>query len=280
MMLVLWSGNYVAGKIALRTLSPITLACLRLQLAAFIMLAIYFTRRERQPLKMSDAWPFLYLGFLGVVVNQGLFTVGLNYTTSNHSAVLIAIGPIIILLFARALKLEMLTAAKVAGMAISFVGVYLLETEQGSPAHSPLLMGDIITLGGVIGFSAYAVLGKRIVARYDSVAMNTFNCVAAALLLLPLTIRQCLHLDWHSVALSGWLGMIYMAVGSSVAAYTIFYWVLRYMTASRVGAVSYFQPVVVILLSIAFLGERPSRMLLEGTALVLVGVFLAERGKS
>ena len=63
MMLVLWSGNYVAGKIALRTLDPITLTCLRLQLAAFIMLAIYFTRRERQPLKLSDAWPFLYLGF-------------------------------------------------------------------------------------------------------------------------------------------------------------------------------------------------------------------------
>jgi drug/metabolite transporter (DMT)-like permease len=280
MMLVLWSGNYVAGKIALRTLDPITLTCLRLQLAACIMLAIYFTRRERQPLKLSDAWPFLYLGFLGVVVNQGLFTVGLNYTTSNHSAVLIAIGPIIILLLARALKLEMLTAAKVAGMAISFVGVYLLETEQGSPANSPLLMGDIITLGGVIGFSAYAVLGKRIVAQYDAIAMNTFNCVAAALLLLPLTIRQCLHLNWHSVALSGWLGMAYMAVGSSVAAYTIFYWVLRYMTASRVGAVSYFQPVVVILLSMAFLGERPSQMLLEGTALVLLGVFLAERGRS
>jgi len=280
MMLVLWSGNYVAGKIALRTLDPITLTCLRLQLAACIMLGIYFTRRERQPLKLSDAWPFLYLGFFGVVVNQGLFTIGLNYTTSNHSAVLIAIGPIIILLLARALKLEMLTAAKVAGMAISFVGVYLLETEQGSPANSPLLMGDIITLGGVVGFSAYAVLGKRIVAQYDAIAMNTFNCVAAALLLLPLTIRQCLHLDWRSVALSGWLGMAYMAVGSSVAAYTIFYWVLRYMTASRVGAVSYFQPVVVILLSIAFLGDRPSRMLLEGTALVLLGVFLAERGRS
>jgi drug/metabolite transporter (DMT)-like permease len=280
MMLVLWSGNYVAGKIALRTLDAITLTCLRLQLAAFIMLAIYFSRGERQPLKLSDAWPFLYLGFFGVIVNQGLFTVGLNYTTSNHSAVIIAVGPIIILLLARAMKLEALTAAKVAGMAISFVGVYLLETENGSPAHSPFLMGDIITLGGVVGFSAYAVLGKRVAAQYDAVAMNTFNCVAAALLLLPLTIRQSIQLDWHGVALSGWLGMIYMAVGSSVAAYTIFYWVLRYMTASRVGAVSYFQPIVVILLSMALLGERPSRLLLEGTALVLVGVFLAERGKS
>jgi drug/metabolite transporter (DMT)-like permease len=110
--------------------------------------------------------------------------------------------------------------------------------------------------------------------------MNTFNCVAAALLLLPITIRQVIHLDWRAVAPSDWLGMIYMAAGSSVGAYTIFYWVLRYMTASRVGAVSYFQPIVVILLSMAFLGERPSRMLLEGTALVLVGVFLAERGRS
>jgi drug/metabolite transporter (DMT)-like permease len=280
MMLVLWSGNYVAGKIALRTLDPITLTCLRLQLAAFIMLAIYFSRRERQPLKLGDAWPFLYLGFLGVVVNQGLFTVGLNFTTSDHSAVIIAIGPIIILLLARALKLEALTTAKITGMAISFVGVYLLETEHGSPAHSPLLVGDLITFGGVIGFSAYAVLGKRVAAQYDAIAMNTFNCVAAALLLLPITIRQVIHLDWHAVAPSDWLGMIYMAAGSSVGAYTIFYWVLRYMTASRVGAVSYFQPIVVILLSMAFLGERPSRMLLEGTALVLVGVFLAERGRS
>jgi drug/metabolite transporter (DMT)-like permease len=280
MMLVLWSGNYVAGKIALRTLDPITLTCLRLQLAAFIMLAIYFSRRERQPLKLADAWPFLYLGFLGVVVNQGLFTVGLNFTTSDHSAVIIAIGPIIILLLARALKLEALTTAKITGMAISFVGVYLLETEHGSPAHSPLLVGDLITFGGVIGFSAYAVLGKRVAAQYDAIAMNTFNCVAAALLLLPITIRQVIHLDWRAVAPSDWLGMIYMAAGSSVGAYTIFYWVLRYMTASRVGAVSYFQPIVVILLSMAFLGERPSRMLLEGTALVLVGVFLAERGRS
>jgi uncharacterized membrane protein len=156
LMLVLWSGNYVAGKIALRTMDPITLVCLRLQLAAFLMLAIYFTRPERQPLKLSDAWPFLYLGFFGVVINQGLFTVGLNYTTSDHSAVLIAIGPIIILLLARALKLEALTVAKVVGMVISFVGVYLLETEQGSPTNSPLLMGDIITFGGVIAFAAPA----------------------------------------------------------------------------------------------------------------------------
>jgi O-acetylserine/cysteine efflux transporter len=279
-MLMLWSFNYIAGKIALRTLDPLSLTCFRLELAALVMLPIYFAQPNRAPLRLRDIWPFAYLGFFGVIVNQGLFTVGLNYTTSDHSAVIIAIGPIIILFLARALKLEAFTMGKIVGMAISFLGVYLLETEQGSPAHSPYLVGDLVTLGGVIGFAAYTVLGKRVAAQYDAISMNTFNCVAAAVMLLPLTVRQAFHLNWHSVALSGWLGMIYMAVGSSVAAYTIMYWALRYMTASRVGAMSYFQPVVVILLSIAFLGEHPTRNLLEGTALVLVGVFLAERGKA
>ena len=279
LMLILWSLNYVAGKIALRTIDPVTLACFRLVLAALVMLPIYFARPNRTPLKAADIWPFTYLGFLGVILNQGLFTVGLNFTTSDHSAVIIAIGPVIVLLFARLLKLEVFTAGKILGMAISFVGVFLLETENGSPANSPFLLGDVITFFGVIGFAAYAVLGKRIVAKYDAIAMNTFNLVASAILLAPLTIRQSMHLNWKAVTVSGWLGMIYMALGSSIGAYTIFYWLLRYMSASRVAVLSYFQPVVVIVLSVMFLSEHPTRNLLIGTALVLVGVYLAERGR-
>jgi drug/metabolite transporter (DMT)-like permease len=280
-MLLLWSLNYVAGKIALRTMDPVTLACFRLVLAALVMLPIYFAQpqRKRTPLKAADIWPFTYLGFLGVILNQGLFTVGLNYTTSDHSAVIIAIGPVIVLLLARALGLEILTAGKILGMAISFVGVFLLETEGGSPSNSPFLLGDTITFFGVIGFAVYAVLGKRIAAKYDAVAMNTFNLVASAVLLLPLTIRQMIHLNWEAVSWGGWLGMIYMALGSSIAAYTIFYWLLRFMSASRVAVLSYFQPVVVIVLSVLFLSEHPTRNLLLGTALVLVGVYLAERGR-
>jgi O-acetylserine/cysteine efflux transporter len=278
LMLMLWSFNYVAGKIALRHLDPISLACFRIELAAMIMLVIYFARRQPSKLHVRDIWPFAYLGFFGVVVNQGLFTVGLNYTTSNHSAVIIAIGPIIVLLLARALKLEALTAGKILGMAVAFAGVFVLEAEQGSPRNSPFLLGDLITLGGTIGFSIYAVLGKKVAGQYDAIAMNTFNCVAAAIMLLPLSIGQGMHLDWRAVGWQGWLGMIYMAAASSVAAYTIFYWILRYMSASRVAAVSYFQPIVVILLSVAFLSESPTGNLLLGTALVLLGVYLAERG--
>ncbi len=96
--------------------------------------------------------------------------------------------------------------------------------------------------------------------------MNTFNCVAAAIMLLPLSIYQSLHINFRAVGWMGWAGLLYMAIGSSVGAYTIFYWALRYMSASRVAVISYFQPVVVIVLAALFLGDHPSKYLLIGTA--------------
>jgi O-acetylserine/cysteine efflux transporter len=274
---MMWSVNYIVGKITLKHIDALTLAVMRAELVAAMLLAIYFAHRQRMPLRRRDVWTFVYLGFFGYVINQGCFIVGLGSTTSNHSAVLIASSPIIILLLASAMRLEKLTVAKLLGMAICFVGVVALETEHGSPAHSPLLVGDMITLAGVLGFSAYAVLGKKVARAYDTVSMNAFNAAAAGILLMPLAVRQGIHLDWKAVGWVGWAGLLYMASLSAVAGYLLFYWLLQHMEASRVVVINYFQPVVVVILSIPLLGERPTARLLESAALVLVGVYLAER---
>ena len=242
------------------------------------MLPIYFARGQRTPLRHHDIWTFAYLGFFGVVINMGCFTLGLSETTSEHSVVVMALGPVMVLLLAVALKIEDLTAAKSIGMAVSFLGVIVLETEHGISARSPLLLGDLITLLSITGFALYVVLAKNVATRYDAVSMNTYNVVAGALLATPVALRQAIHLQWGSVGWRGWAGMFYMAAFSTVASYTIFSWVLRHLEPSRVAAINYIQPIVVLLLSIRFLGERPTGHLLAGATLVLLGVYLAERG--
>jgi drug/metabolite transporter (DMT)-like permease len=279
-VLLVWSVNYVVGKLTLTHLDALTLASFRSQLSAALLLAIYFSRRGRTSLRASDVWTFVYLGFFGFAINQGCFVLGLSLTTSQHSVVIIAMGPILILLLASALKLEKLTMGKSLGMVISFCGVLLLETDQGSPLHSPLLLGDLITLAGTLGFSIYTVLGKRVAGSYDTISMTTFNATAAALLWLPLAIRQGTRLDWNGVGWSGWAGLSYMVAFSSVGGYLVFYWLLGHMDASRVVVVNYLQPVVVVLLSIPLLGEHPTGRLLVSGGLVLLGVYLAERASA
>jgi O-acetylserine/cysteine efflux transporter len=279
-MLLIWSFNYVAGKIALRHLDPLTLASFRLEVAALVILPFYFARRQRGPLLPRNLGMFGYLVLLGVLmaINQSGFTIGLGYTSSGHSSVILACGPVIVLLFARAMKQEALTATKILGTAFAFTGVILLETEQGLFVRSPFLTGDLITLLGTTCFALYVVFGKRLAATYDALSMNTSNFIVAAIVALPLAIRQGIHLHWKSVGWAGWGGLVYMAAFSSVLAYTLFYWVLRYMTASRVTAINYFQPVGAIVLAALFLGEEPTRHLLVGACFVLLGVYLAERG--
>lgn len=67
-----------------------------------------------------------------------------------------------------------------------------------------------------------------------------------------------------------------MAAFNYAASCTILFWVLHYMEAPHVATLNYILPVIGILLSIPFLREHPTRHLLAGGTLVLLGVYIAE----
>lgn len=278
-VVLIWSFNFVAAKIGLRHMDAMSFTSIRMPLASLLILPVYFAQRRRTPLDRGDLWTFAYLGFFGVVINSGCFVMGLTQTTSEHSVIVRALGPVLVLALAVGLAIEKMTPAKAAGMLISFLGVILLDAEHGVSMHSPLLLGDLYTSLSIAGFAIYTVLAKRVAMRYDAVSMNTYSVVAAGLMAAPVALRQAIHLPWGSAVGIAWAAMFYMAGITTVVSYTIYSWVLQYMEPSRVAVVNYVQPVVVILISVPLLGEHPTRHLLVGGVLVLVGVYLAERVK-
>jgi drug/metabolite transporter (DMT)-like permease len=278
-VLLIWSFNFVAAKIGLQHMDATSFISIRMPLAALLMLPIFFAQPRRTLLDRRDIWMFMCLGFFGVVINSGCFVLGLTQTTSEHSVIVRALGPVLVLALAVALAVEKVTPAKAAGMLISFLGVILLDNGHGVSMHSALVLGDLYTFLSIAGYAIYTVCAKRIAMRYDAVAMNTYTVVAAGLMAAPVALRQAIHLQWGSVGWMGWAAMLYMAAVTTVASYTIYSWVLRYMEPSRVAVVNYVQPVVVILISIPLLGEHPTQHLLGGGLLVLIGVYLAERAK-
>jgi drug/metabolite transporter (DMT)-like permease len=223
-----------------------------------------------------DALNFFLLGLFGVTMNQVLFTLGLNYTTVAHSALIIGTGPITTLLLASLIRLESLTARKLLGMVLSFAGVGVLAAEHGLSLGSGTLRGDLITLGGSLGFALYTVTAKRVARGYDTVTMNTFNYLAGGLLILPLAVRQAARLDWAAVPWTGWASLFYMAMCASVLAYLIYYWALKHMAASRLVAFGYLTPLLGTLLGIVLLDEPATVHLAAGGALIVTGVYITE----
>jgi drug/metabolite transporter (DMT)-like permease len=277
LVMVIWSVNYLWAKTTLQEFDALTLASFRVTLAAVIMTGIFLARPRRGWPERRDAVKFAQLSFFGVVMNQVLFTLGLSLTTVSHSALLVGLGPVYVLLLAWMQGLESISPGKVAGMILAFSGVAVLATEHGFSLQSGTLAGDLITIGGSLSFSIYLVLGKKVARRYSTVEMNFFNYLIAAVMISPVALRQASLLDWRRISWTAWGGLLYMAAFASVAAYLIYFWALRHVTATRIAAFSYLLPVVATLGGVLVLGDALSGHLFVGGGLVLAGVFLAER---
>ncbi len=279
-MMLLWCGNYLVVKAGYREIDGVTMGVLRVILAALIMLPIYLVSRWRRPprraLRRGDYLIVGWLGLLGMALNQVLFIAGLSYTTVGHSSFIVAVGPVNILLFAWLMGLERLSVNKVAGIALSFAGVAMIAAGHGLNFRDAMLRGDLITLCGSLFFSLYAVFGKKVAGRYDTMTLCAWNYFLGALILLPLAIWRGAQQDWSRVTWRGWGALFYLALASSVLAYFIWYWALHHLAATRIGVVTYIQPVLGTLLGVYVLHETFTGQLFLSGILVLGGVALAE----
>jgi len=294
-LITVWAFNYIAAKIALRYIDPLSFASFRLVLAGVFMVLIYLfclrlpafaeaARARRSGWTRRDLWTFLYLGFFGVTLNQFGFTVGIRYTSVIHSAIICSLSPVYTLVLAVLFRLENATLRKVLGMSVALGGVVLMAAGAGFNRHTPSLWGDLFTLIASLGFATYVVLGKRVAARYDSLTMTTFNFLFGALIVLPIAIHRAILIGsvshWLAIPWQVWVSMVYMALFSSAIAYTLYYWVLHYLEASQLASFTYLLPVLSTALGILFLGERGSWLELLGGLFALSGVSYIEAARS
>src|SRR5579862_622920 len=270
-MVFFWSANYIVGKIALREFPPLLLVGLRILFAGLFMLPVYATQTGRPSWSKRDVPALIYLGMFGVTLNQLFFVVGLSMTNVAHSALIIATTPIFVLAIAALIKQEQITWRKAAGMLIAFGGVGMLNaipSPAGPPASQPTVLGDIFVTLAAVTFSLFTVMGKQVSLRHSSVTVNTFAYVGGALALVPVVIWAGRSFSYGMVSLAGWSSVLYMALFPSVICYLIYYYALAYISASRVSAFSYLQPVVAMLLAAVTLGERMTLPVVAGGAVI------------
>jgi drug/metabolite transporter (DMT)-like permease len=277
-MVFFWSANYIVGKIALREFPPVLLVGLRICLAGLFILPAYAMQKGATSWSKRDLPMLLYLGLFGVTLNQLCFIVGLSRTSVLHSSLIIAMTPIFVLAIAAIIKQEQITVRKAAGMLIAVIGVGILNALPPSIGASPTLLGDLFVFLAGVTFAMFTVLSKKVSLRHSAITVNTFAYVGGAIALSPVVIWQSQSFSYRTVTLAGWSSLIYMALFPSVICYLIYYYALSRISASRVSAFSYLQPVIATLLAALTLGERVTLPLVAGGAVIFSGVYLTERG--
>jgi len=281
-MVLCWAANFTFAKVATRELPALLVACLRTVCSGVFIAPLYLLLRRSpafggRPWKRRDVPRLLTIGVLGLVGNQIVFVLGVSRTSVAHSALIIALTPILVLLGAAAARHERLGALKLGGMALALSGVVLLQFGSRSGGSASLL-GDGLVLVSAAMFAAFSIFGKHTASELGIITLNTFAFLGGTVLVLPYALWQLQRTNLAAVSPAAWISVLYMGVFPSIVGYSIYAYALRRLPASRVSSLSYLQPIFATLLAIAFLGEHPGTIFLGGATLVLTGVWVTQRG--
>ena len=280
-MTLLWSGNFIVGKVAVHDFGVFGLIGLRTTISTAILWVMFaFTAPAGEFARLRDHWKLIAsVGVFGIAGNQLFYIAGLKDTSVTHASVFGSLSPVGVFLISCAIRQESMNRWKVIGLIFSVVGaIALINLRPAVSGPGPTLKGDLLSLCSVSAFAIGTVLVRRIGGLYSAVTINAVSYSVGALLTLPFAVRFFFDGGLGKATPLGWAALAYMSILSSVVAYVIFFWAIRRIGATRSSAFTYMQPVMVTLLGIALLHEHISGAEIACAAVILFGVVLTERG--
>jgi len=280
-VVVCWASNIIAGKEALTGLTPLALALLRVVGAAAIYVVGFLATGRMRRLQLSKRRGIFLVAMAanGIALNQLTFIGGMARSTVAHTGLIVALGPVMVLLIAVVVRLEALTIWKSAGMIIAFAGVGILTADKAGQGSGSHWTGDLILLVSTLVFAIYTVLVKEVANQFDSLTLNTLIFVMGAIMMLPFCAHAVAVTNWAGLSFQAWWGLGFIIIFGSVISYLVFAYVMTELAASRAAAFNYLQPVIASGLGIWILSERLTSKVLIGGGFILAGVYLTERDR-
>ncbi|HEY3248136.1 MAG TPA: DMT family transporter [bacterium] len=277
-MALFFGGTWVAGKVGVEAIPPITLATGRFAIASLLL---WLWARTKQPSgrapRLSDLPLFLSMGLTAVAGYNMLFLYGLTLAPASDGAIIVpGLAPILTAVLAAILLKEHIGRWGVAGLLTALVGLLLVLTPGETQSRSRFL-GDALFLGGALCWAIYVVIGKTATARFHPVNATLYGTVTGTLLLLPAAIIERGWTKLASAPPGAWISLLYLAVFGTVLAFVFFYEGVRRIGAARASAFAFLVPIFGVVSSVVLLGEHLAPATVLGGALVLVGLWLVQR---
>ena len=267
---------YPIAKVGLAQMEAFTFAFYRFTIASVILLTIVRLKRYEFKIDRKDYPRIFLLGFLIVILNQALFLFGQAMTAAGHGAFLFATTPLFIFVMARIHLKERTTSRRLIGISLGIIGVAAIMWSGLRTAGEDYLIGDLIILVSVIAWAYYSILGKDLVRKYGTIRITAYALSSGALMYFPFGLYRAVTFDYSGVTISAWLAVAYLALGLSVIVYLIWYWLLKFLDASRAAVFQNIQPVVASSVAYLFLGEQIGTAFIIGGLIVIAGVVLSE----
>ncbi len=281
--MLIWGVAWPVGRLLATDLPPISVAAVRYIVVVPILFLILRLREGGVGVRREWTIPLVLLGLFSTTLYQAFFLFGVKYAAASDDSLVIGVGPVIIALLASLFAQEPLSRPKVLGflLGLSGVGVISLLSPNTDVLNRPL--GIALVFGGAISYALYTILLRRFLnknslekptgnTRASTLSIETWMSFFGFLLLVPFSLLEA---PWaYSWNLNSWLGILYLAIFSTIVGFFFYIEGVSKIGASRAAIFGNLVPVFGVLSSFLILRESVSIWHAVSFTLIFAGVYV------
>ena len=245
-------------------------------LIAILLLGLWIAVRYPMNfrIKLKDSWIFVGAGVLGTLGLNLCYNFSINELSLSLAAVLIALAPIFVMVFAFFMFHEAITAKKIISIILALIGCVLTSgiLENNTSMHWSwigILVGSA-SAGFYALYSIFSKLGMK--KSYPALTITFYSMLAIAVVLLPFT-------QWDNMAhyiaanpLRNTLFMVMHSLCTAVYPYAFYTVALDHMEAGKASILCSCEPVAAMVFGLFFFGEIPTVLSVTGLIIVLLAL--------
>jgi drug/metabolite transporter (DMT)-like permease len=276
-------GAMVTAKVAVAGVPPVTVAATRFAVAALILLAIRAAvprlRGTTSRPRIADLPIIAALGMSVAVGYNLLLLTGVRLAPASDAALIgPAVAPVVSTALAAVFLRDRPSRAALAGLAISIVGVALVISPAGEVSGSRVL-GDIVFIGAGALFGTYLVISRVAARRFSPLDITLYGTLFAAIVLVPFAALEGGIASLVAAPVASLLAIGHLSALATVAAFVLLNEGLRRLGVSRSAGVTMMIPAFGVLQAMLILGEPLAATAAAGSAILLLGIWLAQGGR-
>ena len=268
---VMWGLSFIFSKTAMTEGMPaMTLAFWRYLLTAVMMLPMCL-KAEKGVRLGKDAPLALVTTLLGITVYFYFELTGLKRTTASAASLILALVPMLTLLFRIAFMRERISAIRWIAVVLSLVGAYFVIITDGGEGAGTLI-GNLLMVCACLCWTGYILSTPRLMENHSSLRVSTWQAVAAVITLAPFALME--RGEWVPVSLKAWLCIFALAAICSALGYVLYNEAIRTVDSLTVSLTINLNPVAACIGGALLLGETLSGMQLFGGVLIILSMVI------
>jgi drug/metabolite transporter (DMT)-like permease len=269
---LIWGSTWYFIKVGLNYFSPFLFAGVRFLIAGGLLSGILFLTGKKLP-RDRRTWKYmLYSSVLQIIVPYAGVFWGEQFISSGLAAVLNSSIPLFVALLAHyTLRHERLTAQKILGFCVSFIGILVIfRNDLGG--NTAMIMGGLAMMVSSISAACanvYAKLQGTSLDPTETVAIQ-LSCGGIVLTIISLILEPDARWQWATESV---VALLFLSIVGSLLAFVGLYWLIKHIDVTKASMLSFITPIVAVVIGQFTLGERVGAHTLFGIACIFAGIY-------